>query len=288
MSVRPQHLQSIVTACVALIFVLLGTQDIHAQYRLKRFSFNDLVNKSDVIFVASCKERETLYRHGNFVTHYQLKPSEFLKGQAKLNKNGNVDFEEMGGVTNYPLPLKQHYPGMADLDEGEEVLLFMAHKRIDREKTGLNYLEPVIPDGMLRVVGGETGVHRVVRHPETGEKILGRRSRQMLQLQSLNRGSSSNNDDNHEKNSAANTTGKDPGHDDKTKVILPGSLEYKRLQKKRKLAQAIDLAQEKAKRKRQAHIQRGSDRTFMRGANQGVISQFESLDSVRDRVKSVR
>ncbi len=280
-------------ACVAMLSLFADMQHAQAQFRLKRLSFDDLVKKSDVIFVASCEERETLYRHGNFVTRYLLKPSEFIKGQAKLSKAGRLEFEEIGGTIHSPLPMKQHYPGMADIGEGEEVLLFTGYKRLDREKTGLNHVEPVIPHGMLRIVGGDSGHHRVVRHPETGEKMLGRKSLKLLQVAAFNRAAAVSlevNAADKSKEPGIKSSGKLSGSGEDTKIILPGSEDDGRLQSRRKLARSIDrIRQKEGLRGQIAKGRGGSPGKWRRGTRvRPLISQFESLSSVKSRIKAVR
>src|SRR5689334_11032596 len=82
-----------------------------AQAQVKRKSFQDLVQESDAIFIANCTERESVMEGGRIVTRYKLKPNEFWKGSLKLDKDGQIPFDEIGGILKGKVPIGTTVPG---------------------------------------------------------------------------------------------------------------------------------------------------------------------------------
>lgn len=138
-----------------------------------RVPFDDLVAKSDQIFTATCTERESVLQNGVIVTRYKLRPKEFWKGSAKLNKAGEIEFEEIGGQIEKPIPVGTTATGMADFSVGEDVLLFTRTPN-DKARSGKPKGREILKAGSLRIVGRDQGRFSVFKHPETGEPIVAR------------------------------------------------------------------------------------------------------------------
>lgn len=143
-----------------------------AAQTLRRASLDTLVEKADTIFTARCTRKQTVFHEGNLVTRYRLKPDEVWKGRLKLDREGEVELEELGGTMSEPLPLTQYRLGMANLAEGEDVLLFTAYAEPLGDAEGLEASRPSLKPGGLRIVGSEQGRYTIVHHPETGEQLV--------------------------------------------------------------------------------------------------------------------
>lgn len=176
-------------------FLLLGAlcaqfATVEAQVYSNRLTLDELVKRADIIVVANCDERETSWTNQNLVTHYTLRPSEFMKGYYDLNKDGQFEIEELGGVLKNP-PIRQQVAGEANIKKGEEVLLFLKqNQKKFPDKTAEDdprLLASQKIDG-LRIVGMAQGRFTVVEHPESGEKIVTKPSALAMQVKRINEG----------------------------------------------------------------------------------------------------
>lgn len=158
-------------ACLMVVVFLLGATAVHGQMA-KRLGLDELVGKSDNIFVATCTEKTVVYKNGGMVTKYKLKVSENLKGDAKVDKDGIMEMEELGGVSPKPyFPVTSYVQGMANIAPQEEVLLFTANPTFNPKLQALNK-KTAISTASPRIVGRSQGRFTVVRHPETGERLV--------------------------------------------------------------------------------------------------------------------
>jgi hypothetical protein len=142
----------------------------------KRLTLDDLTKEADSVFIAKCTKQETVYRDGNIVSRYQMKPSEFWKsGPLRLSSAGEVTVEQLGGSLDSPVPLTQYNPLGVVLTEGQEVLMFTRMPDPQKEQqlaaqSGVD--KPTISADLPRIVGGQMGVYSVIRNPETGQRLL--------------------------------------------------------------------------------------------------------------------
>jgi hypothetical protein len=163
------------------------TSGAHAQaYRMK-LTLDDMVERSDVIVVAECTERKMKVVNGNLVTVYTMRPAEFLKGFEKLDKNGEMQMDELGGKLDNP-PLIQKPDGYADIAKGEEVLLFTKRNQSKAKNADdPRFISSQNING-LRIIGRYQGRFTVVKHPATGQKIVAKPSGLTHQLRRLDQG----------------------------------------------------------------------------------------------------
>ena len=140
---------------------------------MRKVGLDELLSQSDYVFIATCTKKEVTFKNGNIVSHYQLKPSKVIKGNLKLDaKTGEVSVEELGGELSKPLPIAQMLPGMANLAEGQDVLLFSSYgKDYSQEPMMANRLTSLSPQS-LRIVGSNIGYYTIFSHPETGIKLV--------------------------------------------------------------------------------------------------------------------
>lgn len=164
---------------LVLAGMLLSVTPHPASGRLVRpLGFEEKVQKADAIFLAKCVDKQTVFKNGNLVTRYRLKPDDVWKGQPQMNKSGEVKFEQVGGVMQGPVPLAQHRPGSVRMDKGETFLLFVQHPKEasaarDDVKAGRMKAVPrVLASDSVRILGGARGCYLVVKHPESGRKLL--------------------------------------------------------------------------------------------------------------------
>lgn len=153
--------------------VLFGAGGSAKAQTMNKLYFDDLVDHSDLIFSARCVERKTSFESGNIVTKYRLKPIEILKGQPRLNNAGEIEMQELGGALEGNIPLAQASPIMANIYNDEEVLLFTEYpKPRDDKSTPQLRRNPAISPDSPRLVGGPQGRFRILRHPETGVRVV--------------------------------------------------------------------------------------------------------------------
>ena len=262
--VRPAWVRLLAGALSVMIVAAWGT-GASAQV-LKKLSFQELVKKSDTILVATCTQRKAVFKNGNIVTRYNLKPSEYWKGTMALSSEGEFQMEEMGGALEGPIPLAQAVPGMVDLAKNEETLLFCANQKAQAQRAGVKaQVDPKSP----YVVGRWQGHYTVFPHPESGEKIVGHASLSETPGSPTNPGTratmlklSQN---------AARADGASSG-------LKPNVMQRTndRL-RARKLAQRIDKAAARAKAEREA--QAAKDPTAA-----DEIYQYEPLSAIKMRV----
>ncbi len=158
-------------ARLMVVVCLFGAAAVQAQME-KRLGLDELVDKSDNIFVATCTEKNVVYKNGSFVTKYKLKVSENLKGEAKVDKDGVMEMEELGGVSpTSKFPVTQYVQGMANMTPQEEVLLFTATPTYNPKLQDYNQ-KPAVSTTSPRIVGRSQGRFTVVRHPESGERLV--------------------------------------------------------------------------------------------------------------------
>jgi hypothetical protein len=162
----------VLLAVGAALALVLSAGTAHAQALVKRPTLKELTDQADSIFIADCTKRETFFRDGNLISSYRLKPSEYWKGGNKLSSAGELTLEQVGGSLNQPMPITQHDPSSVVLTQGQEILLFTRMPEREKEQAVLGDRPPELPLDLPRVVGGNMGVFSVVRHPETGEKLL--------------------------------------------------------------------------------------------------------------------
>jgi hypothetical protein len=155
--------------CAALLLAAVWHMAPTAGAQLmKRLSFDERVQKSDVIATATCTGRTSTFVNGKLVTTYRLKPDEFWKGAAKLNKSGELEVQELGGSLNGPIPITTTVPGYSSgIGVGDDLLLFMSHPKVT-DGAGSKSVDT----SRLRIVGGLQGNFAVLRNPETGEKLV--------------------------------------------------------------------------------------------------------------------
>lgn len=163
--------QTCLTLMVAM-FAALWAVPSSAQ-SMRKVGVDELMSASDYVFIATCTKKDVSFKNGNIVSHYQLKPSKVIKGKLKMDaKTGEVALEELGGELTKPLPIAQMLPGMANLAEGQEVLLFSASPRVNTNEPLLVNKQRSLSLDTLRIVGGVRGYYTVIRHPETGVKLV--------------------------------------------------------------------------------------------------------------------
>jgi hypothetical protein len=235
-----------------------------------RLSFDQLVEKSDHIFIADCVKKEVVFIQGRIITRYCLKPTEFLKGSPRLNQAGEIEMEELGGDLPGPVPVSQVTPIMANFQEGEEILLFTHDPMLRKEKgkTPVRMRSAISPQS-LRIMGGTQGRFSVLRHPETGRKMVSRskgsalagNSPEMTLMRQVDR----------VRATAATMT------DGSTSVTSTRVRATKTMSKMRQMGKRVDKTRARAKASRDAIAQTNPD--------QGDdIYRYEPLDSVKSRV----
>ncbi|MCE5229706.1 hypothetical protein LLG95_08935 [bacterium] len=159
-------------ACLVVAIWLVGAVAVHAQ-SIKRLGLDEMAQKADNIFVATCTEKKVVFQNGSYVTKYKMKVAENWKGQAKVDKQGLLEMEEMGGSVQTPMPLTSYAQGMANFAEQEEVLLFTQQPTFNPKLQALNQ-RPAVSPTSPRILGRDQGRFTVVRHPETGERLVSR------------------------------------------------------------------------------------------------------------------
>ena len=112
-----------VLALAAGLCMVAGAEQASA-IKTRPVTLDEVIDQSDLIFVAVVGSKTSSFRAGNIVTTYKLKPSDVWQGQLALDSDGTVTVEELGGSLNGTLPLAQHITGRTPMIVGEEVLLF--------------------------------------------------------------------------------------------------------------------------------------------------------------------
>ncbi len=158
---------ALLAACALLAWSATGFAQ-NAKFR----TLNELVSDSDQIFTATCTEKRSEFRSGMLITTYKLKPKEMLKGQLKLDKAGELAFEEVGGSMSTPLPITQFLPGMANFEPDEEVLLFTVKPKPVSIPAEFEPAPSPFKYDQVRIVGRGVGRYTIFRHPETGEQLV--------------------------------------------------------------------------------------------------------------------
>ncbi|MEN6626788.1 MAG: hypothetical protein ABFD69_11245 [Candidatus Sumerlaeia bacterium] len=159
--------------CLGAVICVLAPAGVQAQM-MKKLNLDQLVEKSDNIFTATCTEKEVVWQNGAVVTKYKLKVNENWKGTASASKNGEIEMEEVGGVLPGSGGMTQFLPGMANMSKQEEVLLFTAKPTYNPQVSAVNKSPQKISAKSLRIVGASQGRFTIVRHPETGKRLVSR------------------------------------------------------------------------------------------------------------------
>ena len=163
---------------------------------------------------------------------------------------------------------------MADIRVGEEVLLF-TRTPVDRLAKGKPQGRKILTPGTLRIVGRDQGRFSVFRHPETGEKLVGKFAPTGLQAKV----------ENHAKEEAAKriaamrekgVTAQDTGETTSSQFSRITNEEVEAL--KRPLGNRYDKAAQRAQTERDVEAARDPNRAE-------DIYTFESLESVKARVQ---
>lgn len=167
---RAQRTGMRLAACLIAAVCMLATA-VQAQ-SAKKLGLDELVEKSDNIFVATCVEKKVSFKGGSFVTAYKLKVTENWKGEARVDNNGIMEMQELGGVSDKPyFPVTSYAQGMANIAPQEEVVLFTANPTFNPKLQEYNKA-PAVSASSPRIVGRNQGRLTVVRHPETGERLI--------------------------------------------------------------------------------------------------------------------
>jgi hypothetical protein len=160
-------------ACVA------GANPARAQYRVRPLKIDEVIDRSESIFVAVCESRRTDVRRGtqpgtNFVTVYRMRLTEVWKGSVDVDAKQAFTMEELGGSPDGQLGIVQVVPSMVNLAEGEEVVLFTRNYKSDPAKEALG-IAPLFAENNPMVVDAAMGRYTVVTDPESGEKFAAAR-----------------------------------------------------------------------------------------------------------------
>ncbi len=261
-----------------IAFAVVGWSGIASAQLVRPLGLEDLVQGSDAVIVANCVEKKTSVKNGNIVTSYKLKVQEQWKGSVTLSSAGELEFEELGGFIP-KLGLTQHVGGMANLTEGEDVLLFAHVPAPQSAAPALQGVpegtQPTISPSSIRIVGRQQGRFTVVRHPETGAQMVSPvavqsmpgsvRSPLLNKLQEL---------ETRPTLSAAQSA------DQATTGLLQGA---------RPVDPGADRVRSRLASRIEQHQRRLEQLEEVEGLELGgqAIRPFESLDSVRERVKKV-
>lgn len=133
-------------------------------------SLDDVIRKSDQIFVATCEAKNSAWRDGNVITAYKIRPSDFWKGAAPTEKDGTLTIEQIGGSVGVgPLKLGQHFTASVTMIPGEEVLLFTKTHQTDPALKSIGQKD-VFTEGQLQVVGLYQGRYSILTDPKSGMK----------------------------------------------------------------------------------------------------------------------
>lgn len=132
---------------------------------------DDMVKRSDNIFVAVCSRKATSFREGHVVTNYKLKPLEVWKGTMSLDSEGNVSMDELGGVLNGPVPFGEAISGVTPMVPGEQVVLFTRAFHVN-PATSPEGAVPAIHEGSPIPVSSRTGRLSVLTHPVTKQQHI--------------------------------------------------------------------------------------------------------------------
>lgn len=265
-------------AVIGVAMLVGGALPVPAQL-MQKLTFKDLVDKSDQIFIATCAKKRTFMRNGGIVTHYELKPSEFIKGQMSLSSTGNIEMEERGGRLTGQVPMAQFVPGMANMAPGEEVLLFTAQpKSSGMQLTEAQKRSPVSPTSP-HIVGRWQGRFSVFRHPETGEKLVAQANMSTVPGSAANPRIQQMMIAQNQKFAGASATSGKMGLASAT-ATTPSPVIQEALKQSHNLADKIDKAAQVAKA--------GRDRAALHAKDQaGEIYQYEPLSAIKSRIADV-
>lgn len=146
-----------------------GASTAHAQIG-QRYTFDDVIQKSDQIFVATCEGKSTRWKDGNVITTYKIRPKEFWKGAAATGKDGALQIDQIGGsVSAGPVKLGQHFSASVAMVPGEELLLFTKTHKTDPALKAAGQKD-IFPEGQLQVVGMYQGRYSIVTDGKSGAK----------------------------------------------------------------------------------------------------------------------
>lgn len=154
-----------------------------------QLSLEELTANSDVIVIGTCLSKKTDFVAGQFETRITLSTQEYLKG----NMGPEITITLPGGEINEPLPLGQYVTGIPQFITGEDVLLFLDTKAIQRKQKAIaeqmdksksetfkrNLQKSSLPSSP-DVVGYWQGKYTILTDPATGEKRVTR-----LRLESM-------------------------------------------------------------------------------------------------------
>lgn len=152
----------------ALVFSAFTSRG-SAENVLPSRNLEEVADRSDTIFVATCAEKKTEFRNGNVITTYKLKPSEIWKGTLSLDSNGLATMEDLGGILDGPVPLGQVSNLTTSLVEGQEVLFFTKSYQPNPAAL-LPGQEPIYTPGNPILFNRKLGRYTVLTHPKTGQR----------------------------------------------------------------------------------------------------------------------
>lgn len=167
----PMHRMAPRSARSALILAALAILPGLAS-AVRPLSLEELVEKSEQVFVATCESKDSAWRSGNIITSYKLRPREVWKGRVPSGADGTVGVEQIGGsVSTEQIAIGQHFTASVVMTPGEELLLFTVPAKADERLTARG-AAPVFTDGTLRIVGGYQGRLSVLTSPGDGSKVV--------------------------------------------------------------------------------------------------------------------
>lgn len=133
-------------------------------------SQDEVIERSDNIFVAVCESRSSRFRAGNFITTYIFRASEVWKGDlTDIETDGVLEIEQIGGSDpNGVLPIHQYFDGSAFFVPGEEVLLFT--RRADASAQSLTGRPAALSLDSPRMTSLTKSRFSIITDPASGER----------------------------------------------------------------------------------------------------------------------
>ncbi len=138
---------------------------------VRKMSMDEVTDKSEHIFTATCEAKRTEFRNGNIMTIYTLRPKDVWKGHLQTKGDGTLEMEDLGGAMGDKIRINQHVDGATSMVAGEQVLLFTQSYKPnpELEKQG----KPgFYKTGNLQVTGRVYGRFSVLKHPTTGQEHI--------------------------------------------------------------------------------------------------------------------
>ena len=166
-----------------LVLIVLSLVSFSSAISYIQLSLEELAANSDVIVIGTCVSKKTDFIAGHFETQMTFSTQEYLKGDM----GSEISITLPGGEITEPLPLGQYVTGLPQFVTGEDVVLFLDTKSVQRKQKAMaDRLNKSMPDALKKdlqkstlpsspdVVGYWQGKYTILTDPASGEKRVTR------------------------------------------------------------------------------------------------------------------